>query len=588
MTNNDETNVSTLASETPATESPETKPRRTRGLPAGTTLAMRKDGVRETIESVVIALVLAFLFRTFEAEAFVIPTGSMGPTLEGRHKDLDCPQCGYHFRVNAAEEFDDLAGRMRPDGQGIIHSITCPVCRYTNEEVDYTKDPSYNGDRLLVSKMAYQIGEPERWDVIVFKFPEQAEMNYIKRLIGLPGETVRIFQGDIYINSPEQDGFHIARKPADKARVMWQPVYDNDYAQQELLDAGWPSRWSDSNDDNAAGDGWTRSDDLKTFSVAAEGAERRLTYRHVVPSWKDWREVKAGTLPHPSDARPQLISDFCGYNAGNTSRLSSRPPAQVLGPHWVGDLAVEGTIDVSQVGSDGQVEFELIRGGRRHTCTINLNDGTVTLGVDGIADFAPRAASDVRGTGSHEVTVANIDEQLHVWIDGDLLEFDAATAYADSDGSAPVIPTQDDLAPVSVIARDATLSVTHLRVFRDVYYIAADANSGPLVDYMHDSTFRHGSDEQLIDFLASPDQWGKFDNLRRVEFPLGDDQFFVLGDNSPRSRDSRLWTEQHFVEREMLIGKAMVVYWPHSWNEVPGTDIPFPLFPNFSAMRVVR
>ena len=49
-------------------------------------------GIRETIESIAIAFVLAFLFRTFEAEAFVIPTGSMAPTLMGRHKDVICPE----------------------------------------------------------------------------------------------------------------------------------------------------------------------------------------------------------------------------------------------------------------------------------------------------------------------------------------------------------------------------------------------------------------------------------------------------------------------------------------------------------------
>ena len=62
--------------------------------------------IRETIESVVIAFVLAFLFRTFEAEAFVIPTGSMAPTLMGRHKDLDCPKCGCPYQVSASEEVD--------------------------------------------------------------------------------------------------------------------------------------------------------------------------------------------------------------------------------------------------------------------------------------------------------------------------------------------------------------------------------------------------------------------------------------------------------------------------------------------------
>src|ERR1700754_2660815 len=70
---------------------------------------------RETVESIVIAFVLAFLFRTFEAEAFVIPTGSMAPTLMGRHKDVECPKCGYHYEVSASEEESEDGSRPTTD-----------------------------------------------------------------------------------------------------------------------------------------------------------------------------------------------------------------------------------------------------------------------------------------------------------------------------------------------------------------------------------------------------------------------------------------------------------------------------------------
>ena len=80
-----------------------------------------------------------------------------------------------------------------------------------------------------------------------------------------------------------------------------------------------------------------------------------------------------------------------------------------------------------------------------------------------------------------------------------------------------------------------------------------------------------------------------------MEFPLGKDQFFVMGDNSAESSDARLWGRDHpgqvrgqYLERRLLIGKALTVYWPHSWNRIPGTPIPFPLFPNFQDMRLVR
>ncbi len=81
---------------------------------------------------------------------------------------------------------------------------------------------------------------------------------------------------------------------------------------------------------------------------------------------------------------------------------------------------------------------------------------------------------------------------------------------------------------------------------------------------------------------------------------MGADEFLMLGDNSAESKDSRLWEEDpdtpFYVRRELLKGKAVWIYWPHSWDRVPGSDkmasfpngIWFPLFPNFSRMGFVR
>ena len=103
------------------------------------------------------------------------------------------------------------------------------------------------------------------------------------------------------------------------------------------------------------------------------------------------------------------------------------------------------------------------------------------------------------------------------------------------------------------------------------------------------------SQKPLEEFLSSPDEWDVFKDRHAIEFHIGADEFFVLGDNSPESKDGRIWTLRpgtvaptHFVPRELLIGKAIWIYWPHSWDHVPGTGIPFPFFPNFGDMGTVE
>ena len=73
-----------------------------------------------------------------------------------------------------------------------------------------------------------------------------------------------------------------------------------------------------------------------------------------------------------------------------------------------------------------------------------------------------------------------------------------------------------------------------------------------------------------------------------VDFPLKADQFLMLGDNSANSQDGRLWGGGYWVDRDLLIGKALFIYWPHSWHEIPYVNVPCPYFPNFGRMRLVR
>ena len=59
------------------------------------------------------------------------------------------------------------------------------------------------GDRLFGNRLTYKFKDPERFDVVIFKYPVDEEENYIKRIIGLPGETVTIENAKIYINDSE-------------------------------------------------------------------------------------------------------------------------------------------------------------------------------------------------------------------------------------------------------------------------------------------------------------------------------------------------------------------------------------------------
>jgi signal peptidase I len=548
--------------------------------------------VRETIEAIAIAFALAFLFKTFEAEAFVIPTGSMAPTLMGRHKDVECPQCGYRYSASASEEAD-RNGVVKSDVGSQVIGCTCPICRYPMLvdplEPAGAANPSYSGDRIWVSKVPYNFMEPRRWDVIVFRYPLEAETYYIKRLIGLPGETVKIFHGDIFTKSADSSGFTIARKPPEKLRAMAQVVHDNDYVSRELLAHDWPLRWQPWSQSDSPGD-WEPSEDTRTYRTDGKGSGISwMRYQHIVPppaNWQDgvWHEERA--------PQAQLITDFYAFNTQVTRRQRYADPT-MLGLHWVGDLILE--CELESMSSSGHVYLELVKGGRHFGCDVDLASGEAQLTIDGLDSFHPKAQTAVRGQGTHRVRFANADRCLTLWVDNRVVEFDSTTEYDNLDNDQP--RASDDLAPLGIGSQGAALEVRHLRVLRDIYYIA-DGPQGDmlLTDYQLAGVVAPwGTSERLADFMANPERWQNprdgnfFDHRQEMLFPLGEDQFFVLGDNSPASSDARLWPTQHYVERDLLVGKALLVYWPHPLTlPLPLTDKGIGIIPNLGRMGLIR
>ncbi len=585
---------------------PRTKPRdqKTGKGAEATGPLLSPAAIRETIESIVIAFILAFLFRTFEAEAFVIPTGSMAPTLMGRHKDPVCPECGYQYPVSASEEVDQDSNELRGF---LVESSTCPMCRYTmllTPDNPQGKDyPSFKGDRILVGKFPYELHDPDRWDVAVFRYPAQAHINFIKRIVGLPNETIRIRHGDLLVKGKDDKEFTIARKPPSKLLAMLQLVHDNNYVPPVLTELGWPARWQPwpTGGKPAPGSFATTSDPRWFETSGTPSGETWIRYQHILPSYEDWQQIERGRMPAGIAPRPQLVTDFCAYNTGKEQQQQRSlhdptPTPESLGLHWVGDLAVECDLDVQ--GSTGEAVVELVKGGRRFQCRFDLAGGKATLSISGMPKFRPAAQTALTGPGRHRVRFANVDEQLFLWVDNSFVQFDAATTYPNLNNS---IPTADDLAPVGIGARGAAVRVGGLRVLRDVYYIATrDGVMNLITDYDTQLPPFPLTRESLAQFLSTPAEWvsgpahaSPFEHLQTVDMgPLGDDQFLVLGDNSPRSKDSRLWSStEYYVKRDLLIGEALFIYWPHAWPTPWSIQLgPFrvPFYPDFRRFGLVR
>lgn len=623
-----------------------------------------KSSFRELLDTVVFVVFLVLLLKTFVAEAFVIPTGSMAPTRLGNHFVNQCPQCGHQYFVGYSG--DGARRHVAPPDY-----VVCPNCRYAHP-------PGYleGGDKVLVLKTAYDFRRPDpernRHDTIVFKFPGWGDRaigdqiyegptsphymqafspyNYIKRLWGFPGERLAIWLGDVYLATDEdKPTLRIIRKRPDRLLDMRQLVYDADHEPKALAqdlprwedEAIRPSPGSSASSQERSPEHWQRqltpngSGFASEYYVRTGEQARSLRYQHRVP--KEWttgdenktQEAKQARRFIPAELRaeqvlhepplPQLITDFTAYNWTNLGRSSW---------HWVRDLMLECELEV--IRAEGTLALELVAGVDRYQAVLDLSTGQCQLRAwrEGLAlelGGTASATTNINRPGRYQIGFADFDQRLTVWVDGRLPfgeGVEVPPLRTDQHG-----PRLADLAPAALIAQRTEVKVRHLRLWRDIYYTQRDPEDVRLVLVAGNGQVLEAQDvlslknvplqkyrqwaEQIFRKLAQenpepfhdalpaeqaalhrvrPERWAPYyprgivthqisangtvafgsegsysepafypDRSQGGSRVFGPDEYFVLGDNSTSSQDSRAWGQ---VPERLLMGKAVVVYFP--------------------------
>lgn len=574
-------------------------------LMAGKDEKLRRElaSLRDTIESIWVAIVLAFVLRAFMVEAFVIPTGSMAPQLLGEHWDLRCPSCGYEYAFGWRDKVAPVRSHIyTPSG------AHCPNCGYA---FPYTeRDALVNtGDRVLVMKSLYQFTEPQPWDVVVFRNPQSNHDNYIKRLVGLPGETVEIVHGDLFVTRTpgDVDSWRVRRKPPRTQERMWQVVFDNDYRpDDEWLAEGSAPRWEEV---PRTGNKWKQTDRGRRFEFSGAREPAELAF---------WAP------------REHFLPNY-GYNAGPVR------DDKVL----YSEADVCGDLKLSAVfvpkGDDARISLILACRDGRFKAQIGA-DGLVALyrrssAAGHWAQWDRAIAEPLKVNRGYRVALANADFRVTVRLGGRVvLKKDYGVpadykrlktrlaAFEDHLKAAGTITSQEaeKLFPtpeLRIVAEGAPCELLHVKVHRDVYYTCRQLERiepSPLGEYADDKAMR-----KLIE--AKTNVWGKVVDDGTIARGWGVtgrpitlasnkadpdlDEFFVLGDNSPQSLDGRMWTraaptlrlwtrdrQRQYklgtVPRYNMIGKAIFVYWPSGFR--PPGAAGLPIVPNVGRMRLIR
>jgi signal peptidase I len=426
--------------------------------------------MRRGVELVSGVLIAVLVMQTWFVDGLfaplVISGGSMAETLLGCHRSLICDDCGR--AMVCGRDSDPPAARA-----------ICPNCGHANELANRADMP---GDRVLLDKAIFQVRSPRRWEVVAFRDPRQPDQVSVKRVVGLPGETIEIRDGDVYA-----DG-RIQRKAFEKQRAM--AVLVHDAGRQPTLDSSTPPRWRPDRAEST----WESTEGRFTHpEIDDEDRADWLTYHHVGRVGGQWQ--------------PCPITDVCSYNASQ--------PRRVEDVHEMTDLLL--SLQVTSVVGKGILSIGATDGSDRFEVRIFPARRQFEVWWQGAT--APEAKGNVKvGLGGLRVEVSLFDQQFCVAFDGRTV---VALPYEPRTRAR-----RPNAAPFSIGSRSLGVVVEDVRVYRDVHYT------------------------HPIGLL----------NCWALDRPakLGGDAFFVLGDNSPISEDSRVGADHPGVSASLLVGKPFL------------------------------
>ena len=543
-----------------------------------------ETNVVETLQSLIVAFALAMSVRSFVTEGFVIPTGSMAPTLMGAHVRLTSPATGYTFPADAGMIVEGISppNLARPILDPML-SLNQPIKSATNAELARERRM---GDRVLVLKYLYSFQDPQRWDVVVFKNPTDSNgeaANFIKRLVGLPNEQLLMVDGDIFTApiGADRSKFTIERKPEHVQRTVWQEVCNSDFApiDPSLVSRAWGRAWT--------GGPW----EATGFDLGARGNAR------------GWRHDGSGAASLSWRNDVMQIVDFSSYNLWQNIVRDSWFP--------VSDVRVSMAID-AEAPEKLSTMYTLTT--RKRNLIFAIEGGKAILRVERAPESSPGGSSEqgpvlAEASESFDVPAADtpfdvefwhVDQRLSMWVnDRKIVELDYAFDSLEdrllSSFNGRVVedymrnpsgqqPTPPQLA---VEFNGSALTLHRVRVDRDLYYRPARLST--------DDRNQHDENGAVIEGLA-------FGTDFTAPAQLLADQFMMCGDNSAASRDSRLWgrpsplVESVFgtghgydapfvVPRPLLLGKAWSVYFPAPVSPMAGLP---KIMPDFGELRFIR